>query len=346
MSQGKAKRSAKGNSGFELKGRGILGSLISSPATETTSPQANSSQVVSKLSSPQAESAADWIALEKIHPSEFQPRQFFAENSINSLAASFQESGFKGAINVRLREDGDYEIVAGERRWRAAQQAGLKEVRCIVDAYSDEAALEFALVENLQREDLSKLEETEAILQLIEMKLGLERATVIHVIRTEGHPDKTSRSDVAPNPSLQQISQILSHFNIELQTFRTKNLRTLSLPDDLKTAHLQQGLSYSAAIELSKLRNPAEREALLAEVLDQQLSFRTVKERVRDLNQDQAAQIKPGQGDAEQLIDRLQCTVKQAKKASHLLQQARKRKRLEKLITELEALLAEEGHQS
>ncbi|MGA1411596.1 MAG: ParB/RepB/Spo0J family partition protein [Prochlorotrichaceae cyanobacterium] len=318
--------------GFELKGRGILGGLISQPQIQ------EQPTTIAELTEVAESLGTQWIPLAKIHPGSFQPRQFFAQDSIDSLAQSFREQGFKGALNVREKGDGSYEIVAGERRWRAAQQAGLTEVRCIIDEYSDEAALEFALVENLQREDLSKLEETEGILQLIEMKLGITQEQAIRIIRTEGHPDQVSRSDVAPSEKLQGINQILAYFNVELQTFRTKNLRTLSLPSDLKEAHLKKNLPYSSAIELDKIKDDKARTTLLKEVLAKKLSFRDVKERVRAIIKGLNVEENPEAGN---LIDRLQATVKQAKKATHILEKAQKRKRLEKLIAELETLLAE-----
>lgn len=310
-------------SSFNLKGRGILAGLVSEPS-RTSAPQASD------------HAAAEWIPVDRIQPGTAQPRQFFSQAGIDSLAKSFQKDGFRGALNVRPIENGMYELVAGERRWRAAQQAGLREVRCIVDRYTDEEALEFALVENLQREDLSKLEETEGILNLIEVKLGIPRDRAISVVRTEGHSDKRSRSDVAPSDELIQIEALLAYFNIELQTFRTKNLRTLTLPEDLKQAHLEHNLSYSVALELNKIKDESVRQALLEEVLAQNLSFRDVKEKVRDLKQSS-----PDEVPEPTLIDRLEATVKRAKQSQKLLTKAQKRKRLEKLLHDLEALLDE-----
>ena len=258
--------------GFDLKGRGILGGLVSNPPSST--PEET-----------QMEDAAKWIAVTQIQPGNLQPRRYFSEESIDNLAESFKAQGFRGAINVRPRQEDTYEIVAGERRWRAAKAAGLTEVRCIVDQYSDEEALQFALVENLQREDLSKLEETEGILQLIEAKLGIKTEAAIQIVRTEGHSDKQLRSDVAPSEELQKIEALLSYFNIELQTFRTKNLRTLALPEDLKEAHLKDGLSYSAALELNKIKDAGLRAALLETAIHEKLSFREIKRRVKEKNQ-------------------------------------------------------------
>jgi len=325
---------SKSNAAFNLKGRGILGGLLSEPKP--------SAQITSDS---EQESAAKWIPLEKIQKGTFQPRQYFSQAGIDRLAQSFKERGFKGALNVRPLGDDTYELIASERRWRAAKQANLKEVRCLVDAYSDEEALEFALVENLQREDLSKLEETEGILDLIGAKLGIDRERSISIIRTEGHSDQRGRSDVAPSEALKQIEALLTHFGIELQTFRTKNLRTLLLPDDLKEAHLKENLSYSSALELSKLKGEQQREALLAEVLTDKLSFREIKERVRALTTRlRALTTRQSGGDGAvsvSLVLRLQETAKRAKKLEYLFEKTQKKKRLEKLLRELEALLEE-----
>lgn len=307
---------------FSLAGRGILGGLVSSQRSNH---------------SPDEDAAAEWIALDRIVQSPFQPRQFFAKESIESLAQGFKQHGFRGAVNVRAKDDGTYELVAGERRWRAAQKAQLKQVRCIVDTYTDEEALEFALMENLQREDLSKLEETEGILNFIAVKLGIVYEDAVRIIRTEGHPDKAARSDVAPSEELSKIEAVLSLFDIGLQTFRTKNLRTLSLPDNIKSAHLEKNLSYSSALELSKVKNDSERQALLEKALKENMSFRAIKEHVKKVaNGDTQSSNK---NDA--LVKRFNGIAKRVKSKSSAIKVA-KAKRIEKLLSELEALISED----
>ena len=106
------------------------------------------------------------VAIEKIHPNRAQPRKHFDETALAELAASMEERGVLQPIIVRRQGDG-FELVAGERRWRAAQKAGLQEVPAIVKELSDSDALQVALIENLQREDLDPLEEAEALSRLI-----------------------------------------------------------------------------------------------------------------------------------------------------------------------------------
>jgi len=313
---------ASSKESFNLAGRGILGGLVSEPSSRSKDGN-----------------AAELIRLEKIVKSPFQPRQFFSQQSIDSLAEAFKEHGFRGALNVRPKDDGTYELVAGERRWRAAQQAQLKEIRCLVDTYTDEEALEFALMENLQREDLSKLEETEGILNFVSVKLAMPRDEIISIIKTEGHSDKTARSDVAPSDELRNIEELLSLFGIGLQTFRTKNLRTLSLPIDLKTAHLEQNLSYSSALELSKIKDDGDREKLLSKALQNGESFRSIKGQVQEAL---AANKNPFVAKNSELVKRFDSMAKRVRKAQDTLAQTGKRKRVEKLLSELESLLLEE----
>jgi ParB family transcriptional regulator, chromosome partitioning protein len=109
------------------------------------------------------------LPIERIQPGAFQPRRRFGEEAIKGLADSIRERGVVQPLMVRAVEGGNtYEIIAGERRWRAAQMAGLHEVPVIVRTFSDREAMEVGLIENVQREDLSPLEEAEGYRRLME----------------------------------------------------------------------------------------------------------------------------------------------------------------------------------
>jgi ParB family chromosome partitioning protein len=99
------------------------------------------------------------IELDKIKPNRFQPRQSFDEQKINELSQSISKHGILSPILVRETGAGGYELIAGERRLRAAKEAGLKTAPCMVDSAEDQLSLELALIENLQREDLNPIEE-------------------------------------------------------------------------------------------------------------------------------------------------------------------------------------------
>src|SRR5450755_2419449 len=111
--------------------------------------------------------ALQTLAIGRIKPGKYQPRTRMDETALNELADSIREQGLMQPILVRPVDGGRFEIIAGERRWRAAQRAGLKEVPALVRSVPDQAALALALIENIQREDLNPLEEAQGIARLI-----------------------------------------------------------------------------------------------------------------------------------------------------------------------------------
>jgi len=145
------------------------------------------------------------IAIELIRPGAFQPRRRFDEAELEALAQSVREKGVLQPLLVRPIEDEEaaFELIAGERRWRAAQRAGLHQVPVLVRTLSDVEALEIALIENLQREDLTALEEAEAYHRLMQEfgrtqanlaeALGKSRSHVANTLRLLGLPDFVRR---------------------------------------------------------------------------------------------------------------------------------------------------------
>jgi ParB family transcriptional regulator, chromosome partitioning protein len=142
------------------------------------------------------DSALRVVPISHIKPNTHQPRSYFDEESMSALAASIQEVGLLQPVLVREveGEEGSYELIAGERRWRAARRAGLQTIRVLVQSEaSDVVSLEQALVENLHREDLNALEEAAAYQQLIDefgltheqvaTRMGKGRATVTNTLR-------------------------------------------------------------------------------------------------------------------------------------------------------------------
>lgn len=133
------------------------------------------------------------IAVDKIVPGVYQPRKNFNKEALAELANSIKENGILQPITVRKRQAGGFEIIAGERRWRAAQSAGLHEVPAIIKVMGDREVLQMALIENIQREDLDPVEEAESYQRLIEEfslsqaeaaeKVGKERSSVANALR-------------------------------------------------------------------------------------------------------------------------------------------------------------------
>ena len=133
-----------------------------------------------------------YCGIEEIVPNRSQPRKHFDESRLQELAESIKEKGILEPLIVRRAEQG-YELIVGERRWRAAQKAGLKEVPVLVKETERREALEISLIENLQREDLNPIEEAEAFKGLIEefnisqedlsKRIGKDRTTVTNTLR-------------------------------------------------------------------------------------------------------------------------------------------------------------------
>lgn len=192
-------------------GRG-LGSLLGSnnnqvnapmttPATLNNKANLSSSTVLARPEVPKAAAAAApmmsegkiWqMSIEKLKSGVYQPRKHFEKEALQELSQSIKSNGILQPIVVRKTGD-NFEIVAGERRWRAAQMAGLHEVPVIVKNYSDRETLELSIIENVQREDLNPIEEADGYLRLqnefslshlqIAEKVGKDRATVSNALR-------------------------------------------------------------------------------------------------------------------------------------------------------------------
>jgi len=110
----------------------------------------------------------DEVPVEWIRPGKYQPRTHFAEESIEELAESIKAQGVMQPIVLRALDANQYEIIAGERRWRAAQRAGMEKIPAVIRQVDDESALAMSLIENIQREDLNPLEEATALQRLID----------------------------------------------------------------------------------------------------------------------------------------------------------------------------------
>jgi ParB family chromosome partitioning protein len=149
------------------------------------------------------EDAVVSLPLEKIRPNPNQPRKFFDEEALNELSASIKEHGVIQPVIVE-ESDGGYIIIAGERRYRAASVAGLKEIPAIIRSYSEEKRVEVALIENVQRADLNPIEEAIAYKSLMNItgksqdeiaaKVGKNRSTVANALRLLRLPSMIQRS--------------------------------------------------------------------------------------------------------------------------------------------------------
>ena len=192
------------------------------------------------------------LPIEKVQPNGAQPRKFFPPESISDLADSIRIHGILQPISVRLMASGYYQIISGERRWRAAREAGIDQVPVIVLEADDRKAMELGLIENLQREDLNPMEEALGFQALIS-DYGL---TQEEVARQVGK----SRPAVA------------------------NALRLLGLPEDLKALVEDNRLTAGHARAILSLSDEDTRWALAQQIMDKALSVRQAEEVAKKLN--------------------------------------------------------------
>jgi len=145
------------------------------------------------------------VSVDNIEPNPYQPRQSLSDESLEELMLSIQAHGIVQPVVVRPTEDADvYQIIAGERRWRAARNAGLETIPCIVQEADDEKAIELALVENLQRDDLAPLETADALRHLgqefgltqeqLAVQLGRSRSSIANTLRLLELPEEVKQA--------------------------------------------------------------------------------------------------------------------------------------------------------
>ncbi len=198
----------------------------------------------------------DTVDINKIEPNKFQPRKFFNEDSMQELADSIKQHGLIEPLIVQKNEEDFYSIIAGERRWRAAKIAGLKNVPVIVKDYTSQQAMEVALIENLQREDLNPIEEAEAFNKLI-MDYNLKQDELA---------EKVCKSRVAI----------------------TNSLRLLKLDERVKNMIIEDKIKSGHARVLLAIEDGNEQYNIAIKVFDEKLSVRETEHLVKMLNNEKA----------------------------------------------------------
>ncbi len=190
------------------------------------------------------------VPIEMIRPSALQPRRRFDEAELNALAQSIREKGVLAPLLVRPVADDEaaFELVAGERRWRAAQRVGIHEVPVLVRALADHEALEIALVENLQREDLSALEEAEAYKRLVS-EFGRTQASLAESVgKSRSHVTNTLRLLSLPAPVRHRLEEG------ELSAGHARALLGAANPTTLADEVVRRGLNVRATERLVQQR--------------------------------------------------------------------------------------------
>lgn len=210
--------------------------------------------------------------IESIEPNPYQPRQEFGNQEMKELVSSVQEKGIITPLLVRKMEKG-YRLIAGERRWRAAQKAGLKRVPVVVRESTPIESLELALIENIHRKDLNPIEEASAYKrwlddvsttqEVLAKKLGRERSTITNMLRLLKLPKSIQKDLINERLSMGHARLLVGLKSPEEQ----KRVRDLVIKKSLSVRHLEELLKKRRTPRRSKKRN-ADREYYFQSLAD------------------------------------------------------------------------------
>ncbi len=284
------------------------------------------------------------IPLKAIRYNSRQPRKHVSEGGLGELAASIRDKGVLEPVIVR-RVGGGFELVAGERRTRAAALAGLDEVPAIVVDVDDREALEIAIIENLQREDLNAVEETEAVLGLLELYLGLGRRDVVQLLQALYNEERgritTAPVDERQRDAVHALFERLGRFS--LTSFVSNRLPILAFPESLLAAVREGRIAFTKAQAIARVADADDRERLLVVAIAEDLSLSQIRRRITELRAGREALARRKVGGA---LDRTQTLVSVTKRLLNrrrLVQLAPERlARVNELLEELRGQLEAE----
>jgi ParB family transcriptional regulator, chromosome partitioning protein len=277
-------------------------------------------------------SAQQQVSPDKIVPSVFQPRRYFDPEALLELQESIQQLGILEPLVVRELGKDQYDLIAGERRWRCAKTLGLEKVPIVIVELSDEEAYLAALHDNSQREDLNPIDETEYILRLLGhwMKLDIDAVkSVLYKIRNQ----KARGSDSAEDDKVMETAtKIISQVKKGLTpiSFVETRLPLLKLPEDVLDAIRKGEIEYTKAKLVAKIKDPEERTKILAGAIEDKWSIREIQ-----------ACIKPDE--REKILDTPSAQISKTMKilkSSKVWEDPSKWKKIQSLLAKIEQELS------
>ncbi len=273
------------------------------------------------------------IAITQIKLPPSQPRRYFDPEKLEELSRSIKELGILEPLLVRPLTEGDYELVAGERRYKAASMAGLTEVPVVVREMNDVITHQVRLVENLQREDLNPLEETEGILELLALRLETNQGEVVKLLQKM---DNEAKGKITPNvmgsPQGLVIEELFATLlRMKWDSFVKNRLPLLNLPQDTLFVLRQGKIEYTKARAIARVGDEQTRKQLLEDAVAYNLSLNEIKGKIKEIEQ----QVKPQTPSIKDQVDNTFRRLKQSK----VWDDPKKKAKVEKLLAQLDALI-------
>lgn len=269
------------------------------------------------------EATTEWLSSQEIIVSS-QPRRYFDPLKQEQLIRSIQEQGILEPLIVRPLGNQQYGLVAGERRYRAAVHLNLEEIPVVIKELSDQEALKINLTENLQRDDLNPIDETEAILQLLSLELDqtleqirqmlYQMKNIFEKFKSQkmdnsiiSKDNLESRDNVIPkfdSPSEQIVTSVLESLGYNWYSFICNRLPLLKLPKDILQILREGKLEYTKAKEIAKVKDESQRINLLENATEASLSLSEIKKKIKELSSEKIALPSP-KNDLQALTRRL-----------------------------------------
>ena len=274
------------------------------------------------------------LSLDSIQPRSSQPRRYFDSQAMQSLVQSVKTDGILQPLLVRPLDENHYELIAGERRYRAAREAGLSEVPVIIRELTEQQTLHITLIENLQREDLNPVEETEGILQLLSHLLEYPQDDVIRLLYRMQNDVQRMNDNVIIQPEAEKVIKVFNDLGrMGWESFVSNRLSLLKLPEGILEALRQGKIEYTKARAIAKLKDEEARKSLLETAIAENLSLTQIKERITALKKSASADQPE-----ENLKNQIKAALTKASK-SKVWSDPKKQKRLQKILAELDSIL-------
>lgn len=278
------------------------------------------------------------VLLQDIHLSAHQPRRYFDPNKMQQMIDSIRSKGIWEPLLIRPhpKHETQFELVAGERRYRAAKEIGLKDVPVRILNLSDEEVLEVALVENLQREDLNPIEETEGILNLLSLRMhqSVEETTSL-LNRMHSEETNPSTNNVISGTEKMLVNELFNGLALMgWQSFVTNRLSLLKLPVEILNALREGKIAYTKALLIARVKPEDQRRGILNIAISQQLSLNEIKEEIKQLKEESS-----GSSETEPSLGKRVDEVLRRFKKSKIWDTPQKKRQVERLLAEFEALM-------
>ncbi|MBD3884911.1 ParB/RepB/Spo0J family partition protein [Phormidium tenue FACHB-886] len=266
-----------------------------------------------------------------------QPRQYFDTAKLAELENSIRSKGIEEPLIVRPLSGETYELVDGERRYRAAKNIGLAELPVDVRELDDKQALEYSLTKFLLSEDLNPVEQTHGILDLLSLELGNDREETISLLyrmqnESKGKVSATTTRNVAGKEK-EVVESLFAAVGMSWDSFIRHRLPLLKLPEEILDALMQGKIEYTKAQTVARVKNVAQRKDLLQQAVGEDLSLSEIRERIKK-------QLPEPDTDSPKL--RLSAVYQRMLKAKLWEKDPKKWKQAQALLDKLDALLSED----